>query len=368
MGILLIIKKFEGILTAAVSVLVALLIGSIVLLASGINPIAAYSALMYGAFGNLRNFFDTLGRATPIIFTGLAIGFAFRGGMFNIGAEGQLAAGALCAAIAGYALELPIIIHLPLSILAGMAGGMAWAAIPAVLRAKKGVHEVISTIMMNYVAVHLGGFMIEKLRVNEMPQTPDVLPTARLLKISELTSFIRNTNLNLGFVIAVICAAVLFIVINKTVFGYELRAMGFSPPAAEDAGISLNKKIIMVMLLSGMFAGLAGTERVLGVHRTYLSGISTNFGFEGIAVALLAKNNPIGIIFSAILFGALSSGGQYMSFETNASIDIVGIIQGLIILFAAISQAGEFINFKQLLKRKKTALPNSGAQTAKGGK
>ncbi len=366
--ILQIIKKFEGILTAAASVLIALLIGSIVLLASGINPIAAYGALMFGAFGNMRNFFDTLGRATPIIFTGLAIGFAFRGGMFNIGAEGQLAAGALCAAIVGYALKVPMIIHLPLSILAGMAGGMAWAAIPAVLRAKKGVHEVISTIMMNYIAVHIGGFMIEKLRTNEMPQTPDVLPTARLLKVSELFESVRNTNLNMGFVIAVICAIILYIVINKTVFGYELRAMGFSPLAAEDAGISLNKKIITVMLLSGMFAGLAGTERVLGVHRTYLSGISTNFGFEGIAVALLAKNNPVGIIFSAILFGALSSGGQYMSFETNASIDIVGIIQGLIILFAAISQAGEFINFKKLFRSRKNETQDGTLQAAKGGK
>jgi len=367
-GMSQIAKKFEGVLTAATSVMIALLIGSIVLLVSGINPIAAYKALMFGAFGNLRNLFDTLGRATPIIFTGLAIGFAFRGGMFNIGAEGQLAAGALCAAIVGYALKVPMIIHLPVSIIAGMAGGMAWAAIPAVLRAKKGVHEVISTIMMNYAAIHLGGFMIEKLRTNEMPQTPDVLPTARLLKVSEISQAIKNTNLNLGFVIAVVCAVVLFIVINKTVFGYELRAMGFSPLAAEDAGISINKKIITVMLLSGMLAGLAGTERVLGVHRTYLSGISTNYGFEGIAVALLAKNNPVGIIFSAILFGALSSGGQYMSFETNASVDIVGIIQGLIILFAAISQAGEFMNFKRLFQSGKTTLPKAGEENVKGGK
>lgn len=362
-----IMKKFEGFLTAVASVAIALLIGCFVLLASGINPIVAYKALMYGAFGNLRNIFDTLGRATPIIFTGLAIGFAFRGGMFNIGAEGQLAAGAICAAIVGYALKLPMIIHLPLSIIAGMIGGMAWAMIPAFLRAKKGVHEVISTIMMNYIAIHLGGFLIEKLRTNEMPQTPDVLPSAKLLKISEMTSSIKSTNLNLGFLIAIICAIILFIVINKTVFGYELRAMGFSPLAAEDCGISIPKKIITIMLVSGLFAGLAGTERVLGVHRTYLSGISTNFGFEGIAVALLAKNNPIGIIFSAILFGALSSGGQYMSFETNASIDIVGIIQGLIILFAAVSQAGEFINFRKLFQKKQTSLGNGAEQKRKAG-
>lgn len=360
-------KKFEGFLIAAASVAIALLIGCFVLLASGINPIAAYRALMFGAFGNIRNVLDTLGRATPIIFTGLAIGFAFRGGMFNIGAEGQLAAGAVCSAIAGYALKLPMAIHLPLSIIAGMAGGMAWAAIPAFLRAKKGVHEVISTIMMNYIAIHLGGFLIEKLRTNEMPQTPDVLPSARLLKISEITSSIKSTNLNLGFFIAVLCAVILFIVIKKTVFGYELRAMGFSPLAAEDCGIRLSKKIVTIMLISGLLAGLAGTERVLGVHRTYLSGISTNFGFEGIAVALLAKNNPIGIIFSAILFGALSSGGQYMSFETNASIDIVGIIQGLIILFAAVSQAGEFINFRRLFQKKQGSISDGVKEEGKAG-
>lgn len=360
-------KKFEGLLTAAISVLIALLIGCVVLLASGINPLIAYRALFFGAFGNLRNTFDTLGRATPIIFTGLAIGFAFRGGMFNIGAEGQLAAGAICAAIAGYALKLPMIIHLPVSILAGMAGGMAWAAIPAVLRAKKGVHEVISTIMMNYIAIHVGGFLIERLRTNEMPQTPDVLSSARLMKVSEITSAVKNTNLNMGFLIAIICAVILAVVISRTVFGYELRAMGFSPLAAEDSGININKKIIIIMLLSGMFAGLAGTERVLGVHRTYVAGISTNYGFEGIAVALLAKNNPIGIIFSAILFGALSSGGQYMSFETNASIDIVGIIQGLIILFAAISQAGEFINFRRLFSGKKDPQLSAAVPEEKGG-
>lgn len=359
-------KKFEGLLSAAVSVIIALLIGCIVLLASGINPIAAYRALLFGAFGNLRNTFDTLGRATPIIFTGLAIAFAFRGGMFNIGAEGQLAAGAIFAAIAGYALNLPMILHLPISIIAGMAGGVAWAAIPAFLRAKKGVHEVISTIMMNYIAIHMGGFLIEKLRTNEMPQTPDVLASAKLLKISEMTTAVKSTNLNIGFLLAVISAIILFVIINKTVFGYELRAMGFSPLAAEDAGIRIDKKIITIMLISGLLSGLAGTERVLGVHRTYLSGISTNFGFEGIAVALLAKNNPIGIIFSAILFGALSSGGQYMSFETNASIDIVGIIQGLIILFAAISQAGEFINLKGLFQQLKVLRPGGG-QTEKGG-
>ncbi len=354
------IRKFNfdmlrGSYSAIISVVIALIIGSIVLIISGINPIEAYAALIYGAFGNFSYLGDTLARSTPIIFTGLAIGIAFRGGMFNIGAEGQLAVGAICAAIAGYAFNLPMVLHLPISIICGIIGGGLWALIPAVLKAKKGVHEVISTIMMNYIALSIGGYIIEALRRNEMPQTPDVLESSYLVKLSSFIPAFENSNLNIGFFIAIACSLLVHFLIKRTVFGYEVRAMGFNPLASEDAGVNISGKIIWVMMISGALSGLAGTERVLGLHHTYLSGISTNFGFEGIAVALLANNNPITIIFSALLFGALSSGGQYMNLAADVPIDIVGIIQGLIILFAAISQAGEVINLYKLFKKKEVA-------------
>lgn len=346
----------SGFLGAAASVVLALLIGSVVLLVSGINPITAYSALFYGAFGNMSYFGDTLSRATPIIFTGLAVGFGFKGGLFNIGAEGQLVVGAIAAAIAGYALHLPPVLHVVVCVLAGLCASCLWALVPAVLKAKKGVHEVISTIMMNYIAYNLGGYVVEALRQNEIPQTPTILESAQMAKVSSFFSVFSGSSLNTGFLLAIAMAVVMYVVINKTVYGYDTRALGCNPAAAEDSGVNVSRQVITVMAISGMLAGLAGTERVLGLHHTYLAGISTNFGFEGIAVALLAKNNPLAIIFSALLFGALSSGGLYMNLAADVPVDIVGIIQGLIILFAAISQVAPLLDFKKLRNKKEVAV------------
>lgn len=260
------------------------------------------------------------------IFTGLAVGLAFTGGMFNIGAEGQLLMGAIASAVFGFLFPgMPWFIYLPLTVAAGALTAGIWGSIPGILKAKKGVHEVIATIMMNYLALNIGGYVVEKLRDGQMAQTPAIAEAAAYPRLSVFIKAFEGSNVNFGFILAVLMALVIYFVIFKTVFGYEVTAMGLNSTAAEDGGV----------------------ERVLGVHHTYLSGISTNFGFEGIAVALLANNNPIGIIFSAILFGALASGGQYMNLAADVPVDIIGIIQGLIILFAASRKAFDFLKNKK---------------------
>lgn len=347
-------KFFKPLVAPLLSVAFALLIGSLVLIMSGLNPLVAYKALLYGAFGNLPYFGDTLSRATPIIFTGLAVGFAFKGGLFNIGAEGQLLIGAMAAAVAGYVFkDLPMIIHLPLTILISVFFSGLWGFIPGMLRAFKGVHEVIATIMLNYIALNIGGYLIELLRVGELAQTPEVLQSATYPKISTFIPAFEGSNVNIGFIFAIIAACIMNFVLYKTVLGYEVTSMGLNDSASEDAGIGIKKRVVLIMVISAVLSGLGGAERVLGVHRAYLSGISTNFGFEGIAVTLLANNNPIGIIFSAILFGALASGGQYMNLAADVPIDIIGIIQGLIILFAASKKAFEVFYIKKKSKKSK---------------
>lgn len=344
-------RLLKALISPALSVVLALFIGSVVLLISGLNPLTAYASLFKGAFGEFSYFGDTLSRATPIIFTGLAVGFAFKGGIFNIGAEGQLLVGAMGAAIAGYALQgLPSIIHVPLTLLCAMAFSAFWSFVPAALRSLKGVHEVIATIMMNYIALSLGGYIVESMRVGELAQTPAIMPSSVFPRLSTFIPAFEGSNINTGFFFAVAMAFLMYFVVYKMVLGYEVTGMGLSPSASEDGGINIRQKIIVVMLISGILAGLGGAERVMGVHRCYLSGISSNFGFEGIAVALLANNNPIGIIFSALLFGALASGGQYMNLAADVPTDIVGIIQGLIILFAASRKAFDYFLVKKKAK------------------
>ena len=331
------------------SVLCALLIGAIVIMASGFEPWVAYQALFQGAFGNVRALGNTLTRSTPIIFTGLAIAVAFKGGMFNIGAEGQIMLGAIGSAMAGHLFTgLPMVVHLPLTVLCGIASAALWGFIPGILKSLKGVHEVISSIMMNYIALSVGSLLIESVRVGDLASTPPVLPTAFFLRFYEFMPVLTGIRLNIGFVLAIIAALVMHFVMKSTVLGFEINSIGFNASASEDAGIDIKKRIVVIFFISSILAGLGGVERTLGVHRTYMDGTVTNFGFEGIAVALLANNNPIGIIFSAVLFGALASGGHFMNMAAGVPVDVVGVIQGLIILFAASHKMFHFISARKV--------------------
>ncbi|AVX31110.1 nucleoside ABC transporter membrane protein [Carboxydocella thermautotrophica] len=332
-------KRFLEWLVPVGAILLAGLVGAVIMLAIGVDPLEAYGALIQGAFGDKHRFFNTLARSTPLIFTGLAVAFAFRTGLFNIGVEGQMYIAAAAAAYAGFAISLPGPIHAIVAILAAMAAAGIWAAIPGYLKAKLGVHEVINTIMMNYIAYGIAAYYVKIFQApGQVPRTPDVAPSAALATIQELTNNWTRSKMNVGFFLALVALVVVWYLLWKTVTGYEIRAVGLNPLAAEYGGINVKKMIILAMTISGVLAGLAGAERVLGFHRAYISNFSPGYGFEGIAVALLGKNHPVGVLFSALLFGALANGGQYMNMATRVPADLIVVIQAIIIFFVAADQ------------------------------
>ncbi|GAB6087823.1 ABC transporter permease [Alkaliphilus crotonatoxidans] len=331
------VEQIKELLLPIGAIFLGLIVGGLIMLSIGQNPFVAYKALFQGAFGDFNKFANTLARSTPLLFTGLAVAFAFRCGLFNIGVEGQMFVGALAAAYVGVAITgLPKLLHLPLTILAGMAAGGFWAFIPGILKAKRGVHEVINTIMMNFISYALIGYMVAgPLRApGQTPRTVGILESARLTRLGELVSW-SNSKLNVGFLIGLMACLIIYYLLWKTTIGYEVRAVGLNPHAAEYGGISSNKKIVLAMVISGALAGLAGVERVLGFDRALILGFSPGFGFEGIAVALLGKNHPVGVILGALLFGALSNGGAWMNFNTNVPVDLIVVIQAVIIFFVA---------------------------------
>lgn len=329
------------------SVVLALLVGSIFILVVGENPLYAYRVLLVESFGSINNIAGTLQRSTPLIFTGLGVAFAFRCGLFNIGAEGQLYVGGMVAAIIGVSFgNLPGLIHLPIAVFAGMLAGGLWAAIPGILKAKLGVHEVINTIMMNFVAYYLTDFLVTGPFHGGRwaPETDRVFPTAVLERI------LPPSRLNTGIFLAIVALVVVYIVLWKTKTGYEIRAVGLNPSAAEYGGISVARNMVLAMVISGAVASLAGVEQVLGVHGRFIQRFSPDLGFIGIAVALLGKNHPVGVFFAAVLFGALRTGGAAMDRLTDVPRELVVIIQAMIIMFVA---ADELI--RRLVPRRRKA-------------
>ncbi len=324
--------RWQEIGTPLVAVVLALLIGSAFILFVGENPITAYSILFKESFGSVRNIATTLQRATPLMFTGLAVAFAFRAGLFNIGAEGQLYIGAFAAAWVGFTFTgLPRFIHLPLAIAAGMAGGALWGSIPGYLKAKLGVHEVINTIMLNFVALYLTDW----LATGPFHGGSWVPETARIKATAALARLYPPTRLSAGIYLALVAAFVAYLILWKTKRGYELRAVGLNPQAAEYGGINVARNTIIAMAISGAFAGLAGTEQILGLHNRFIIRFSADLGFMGVAVALLGKNHPFGVILAAILFGALQAGSAAMDRLTSVPRELITIIQALIIFFVA---------------------------------
>lgn len=328
------IKRLIRVATPFLSVLVAMLIGSVVILASGKSPMEAYAAMFSGAFGGTRQIGETLLRATPLVFTGLALAYGFRAGLFNIGAEGQLFLGGLAAAFFGFQLGgQPWFVAAPVALLCAALAGAAWAFIPALMKAKIGAHEVITTMMFSYIGRYLvswivtGPFKAEGL----IPQTPELPPESRLARISDVFAFIEPNRAHVGILLGVVAAFGVWWVLKYTVMGYEARAVGFSPFAAENGGISVASTTIKSLCTSGALAGLAGAVEVMGVHWRLFDQFSAGFGFTGIAVALLAKKNPFGVIAAAILFGALSAGAGTMQLEAGVSQKVISIIQGTII-------------------------------------
>ena len=328
-------NRVTNILVPIVSVILGLIVGAIIMLVSGFSPIEGYVALWNGIFGDMYTIGETIRQITPYILAGLAVAFAFRSGLFNIGVEGQLIVGWFAAAYVGLVFEdLPKIIHLPLSLIAAMLAGALWGFVPGLLKAKFRVHEVIVTIMMNYIALHVTNALIKTVS-DGGDRTERIFSSASLRSefLANLTDFSR---LHYGILIALIMVGVMWFLLEKTTLGYELKAVGFNQNASEYAGMNVNKNIILAMVISGMFAGLAGAMEALGTFE-YISskGGFTGIGFDGIAVALLGMNTPLGVIFGATLFGSLKYGALNMPNAAGIPLEIVEIVIAVIIFFVA---------------------------------
>ena len=334
-------------LAPAVSLLLAAVIGALVILlvqqSWGDVVKVADAMWSYGLF-NRNSVAFILGRATPLIFAGLAVGVAFKAGLFNIGVEGQYAIGALCAAFVGYQLSAPAFIHLPLTILAGMAGGLLWAAVPAVLKVYRGAHEVISTIMMNFVANGVLLYLLSGALKDQgqrgaiaQQQTPQVEPTAQVGSMVPFFNsigfdFRGSAPLTWFFVLALVGAVVYALTVRRTRFGFELRVLGTNPKAAEPAGIRSNSMILKAMLLSGAIAGLAALQDVLAIDDRMKLDYIRGYGFTAIAVALLGRNSGLGIVAAALLFSFLDRASTGIGLNTDVPKEVTFILQGVIIL------------------------------------
>lgn len=322
----------------------------VIIAMSGGNSREALSAMLIGAFGDLpdavrravtsgdlsipNEALRALAKATPLLLSGLAVALAMRAGLFNIGAEGQLLVGAFAAAWAGAAWHgLPAGLHVAGSLAVGAAAGAAWAAVAGALKAWRGAHEVIVTIMLNYVAIQLTHYLVNGPARDPdslAPATRVVLPTARLWAIE------GGANFSTGFGLALAAAVGYHFLFRRLRLGFEIRAVGRNPQAARCAGIHVPRTMVTAMALSGALAGLAGAVEVLGVHRRFLDAFSPGYGFDSIAVALLGNLNPLGIVASACLFGGLGSGAVHMEAFTNTPRQIAGIIQAIAILVVAV--------------------------------
>jgi len=341
-------SSWSGLLVPILAVLTAFVVGGIVIAIAGGNPISAYLGLLEGAFGSTKALSETSVWASPYIFAGLAVALAFKGGLFNIGAEGQLALGAVASAWVGYALpgllgiKLPTIIHLPITVLAGIIAGGIWGAIPGWLKARTGGHEVINTIMMNYIALNmvsylLNGPMKDPNPLNVIARTPEIAESARF------TPIFSGYRMHWGFILAIIVAILVWFLLWKTTLGFEIRTAGANPDAGKYAGVNVGRTIVLSMTLSGMLAGMAGAIEVTALNYRHELGFSIGYGFDAIAIALLAKSHPLGVILSAILFGAMRNGGTRMQFLTQIPVDVISVIQALILLFVAADAIVRFI-------------------------
>ncbi|HEX8706950.1 MAG TPA: ABC transporter permease [Pyrinomonadaceae bacterium] len=370
-------KYFRQLLFPLIAVIAAFIVGGIFILLVGDNPLSVYGLLIGSALSWPDGIGYTLFYATPLIFTGLAVAVAFRCGLLNIGAEGQLYVAAFAAAWIGIKFggvlistpggdvvssplaNLPALVLVPLCCLAAILMGAAWGAIPGYLKAKFGSHEVINTIMLNFIAVALVSYFTQyhyKVPGDPLLQTAAIGANAHIPRLGSLIPGLPSRiPLNFAFILALVACALVYIFLWRTKWGYEIRATGANPSAAEYGGISVRKQIILAMAVSGGLAGMVGINEVLGYRYRYYDGFSDNYGFTGIAVALLGRNHPVGVLLAALLFAVLQRGGIPVdAFTEHVSKDIVQVLQAIIILFVAAEALfyGPFGRFG-LLKRSK---------------
>lgn len=334
-------NRRSSLVVPPLALLSALIVGAVIVMLAGVGlgeTLSAYRAMLDGSVGSVRAISETLTAATPLILAGLSVALAFRAGLFNIGGEGQMLIGGMFGVLIGFSLTgLPIFIHLPLAILAGCIGGALWGLIPGLLKARTGAHEVIVTIMLNFIALRLVDYGLKtslfQREGRSDPISKNIEATAELPQLlGWLDSSLR---VHLGLVVGLVAAGLIHWLLFRSTMGFEFRAVGANSTAARYAGMSISRAYILVMMLSGALAGLAGTGQVLGVLDRASPGFSAGIGFDGIAVALLGKSNPWGVVAAALLFGGLRAGGQEMQVSTGVGIDLIAVIQALIIIFVA---------------------------------
>ncbi|MCP4086902.1 MAG: ABC transporter permease [Actinomycetia bacterium] len=322
------------------AILLSFIVGGVLITLIGVNPFEAYWALLRGMFGSGDRIAASIARSVPFIGSALALAFAFRAGLFNIGAEGQLLVGGLTAAWVGtwaFLTDVPGIVAIPVILLAGAFGGFVWGGIPGALRAKTGAHEVISTIMLNSIGLFMVRWLVSSrdpviLRDldSTVPRTQPITDTGVLPQLVD-----SEPNLHWGLFLMVALAVSVAFLLNRTTFGFEINTVGTNPHAANYAGINVNRIIILAMALSGAWAGIAAASEVSGTNQFFQPGTFAFMGFDGIAIALLARSKPIAIIPAALLWGSLLAGAPLMQQEADVSIDVVRIIQSMVLLFVA---------------------------------
>jgi simple sugar transport system permease protein len=334
-------KGLRELLFPLAAVVAAFVVGGLVVLAVGDSPLSTYTLLIGSALTWPDGIGYTLFYATPLIFTGLAVAVAFRCGLLNIGAEGQLYAAAFMTAWVGITFAgLSAWLLVPLCFLTALLAGGFWGAVPGVLKARFGAHEVITTIMMNFIAVALASYFTQYHYKPPGDPILETVPIGEGAHIARLGSFIpglpERIPVNLAFPIALLTCLLVYLFLWRTRWGYEIRATGANPAAAQYGGIATGRQIVLAMSISGALAGMVAINEVLGYRYRYYDSFSAGYGFTGIAVALLGRNHPVGVILASLLFGALLRGGLFVDiFTEHVSKDLVMVLQGIIILFVA---------------------------------
>lgn len=356
-------QTLKNVSLPVIASVIAIVIGAIIAAAIGYNPALVYGALLSGAFGGTIAISDTLAGAVPLILAGLGVAVAFKAGLFNIGAEGQYWIATIVTVWLGYHMTgLPGWIHFIIVVLAGMIAGGLWAGIiPGLLKAYRGAHEVITTMMLSYIGILLGQYMIE-------PRGPMLDPASQqqsraIAANTTLPVWIQHTQLTAGFLIAVLAAVVVWWLLFHTTFGFQLRAVGANPRAARYAGMSVPLYTVLALGLSGVLAGLAGSVQVLSQQYRLTESFNSGYGYTAIVVALLARNNPFGVIVAGIFFSALGTGGQNMQMVSGIPSSLTDVLTGLIIFFVAAERLIP-MTLKWVRRRRSTrlqaALPEGG--------
>lgn len=330
----------SGVIGYGIPLAAALAIGALVILSTGGNVMDAYSALLDGAFGGTYEISETLLRSIPLVFTGLAVAIAFRAGVWNIGAEGQLLAGAIAvAALAAVTQAWPAALAVPAALLAAGIAGACWGWLAALLRVRRNVPEVIATIMLNFLAINATGALIRgplRERAGTYPQT-ELLPSALILD-----RFLPPTRIHTGLFIAIVASVIVGLWMFRTVHGYRVRMTGLNPRAAEAAGFQVSRIVTQAFLLSGAVAGVGGAVELMGVTHMVSDSFSPGWGYTAIAVGLLGGLQPVGVVLAALLFGALDAGAAAMESQAGVSHVVVEVIQGVVIFSVAVRAALSF--------------------------